>query len=117
MLRAALNHGASVGPANEVPFKIKLLKVPKRRVTRALTPKEIKKLLEFASGRVYGILVIAAHTGFRTDEILHLTWRDVGWDDCSLHVTSKDGLWPSKNHQERKVFVSRELTLIRNISE
>lgn len=54
-------------------------------------------------------LLIAVHTGFRNDEILHLQWRDVGCDGCSLHVTTKDGIWSSRNYQERKVFVSREL--------
>jgi integrase len=109
VLRAALNHGVTVGLLLNMPLKIKLLKTPKRRITRILTSQEIKRILDCASGRIYGILLVAAHTGFRTDEILHLQWRDVGWDDCSLRVTTKEGIWSSKNHQERSVFISQAL--------
>ena len=105
IVRAALNHGVSIGLIQSLPFKVKLLKVPKRRINRVLTPEEIRRLLRYASGRIYGILLVAAHTGFRNDEILHLQWRDVGWEDNSLHVTTKDGIWISKNYQERTVFV------------
>jgi integrase len=109
ILRAALNHGMSSGLIEKLPVKVKLLKVAKRRISRTLTQDEIKRLLDCASGRVYGILLVAAHTGFRTDEILHLQWRDVGWDDSSLRITTKPGIWSSKNHQERNVFVSDAL--------
>jgi site-specific recombinase XerD len=50
-------------------------------------------------------LVIAAHTGFRNDEILHLQWRDICWTSNSVHVTTKEGVWSSKNYQEHTVFL------------
>lgn len=109
IVRAALNHGVSIGLIKSPPFSVKLLKVPKRRTTRVLARKDIKLLLKCASGRIYGILLIAAHTGFRNDEILHLQWRDVGWHESSLRVTTKAGIWSSKNHQERTVFVHESL--------
>jgi integrase/recombinase XerD len=99
----------SIGLIDALPFKVKLLKVPKRRVTQTLTPQEIRSLLDCASGRIYGILLVAVHTGFRSGEILHLQWRDVSWKEGSLQITNKDGIWSSKNHQERTVFVSEEL--------
>ncbi|MFQ5507220.1 MAG: tyrosine recombinase XerC, partial [Planctomycetota bacterium] len=70
ILRAALNHGVSIGLIKSLPFKVKLLKVPKRRINRALTRVEMKRLLDCSSGRIHGILLVAAHTGFRNDEIL-----------------------------------------------
>lgn len=109
VLRAALNHSVAVGLVPRVPLRVKLLKTPKRRIARILTPEEIKRILDCASGRIFGILLVAAQTGFRTDEILHLQWRDVGWGDRALRITSKQGIWSSKNHQERSVFVSEEL--------
>lgn len=109
VLRAALNHGTAIGLIEKLPLRIKLLKVAKRRISRTLTREEIQRVLRCASGRIYGVLLIAVHTGFRTDEILHLQWRDVGWSDGSFRVTTKDGIWSSKNHQERTVFVSEVL--------
>lgn len=109
ILRAALNHGVSAGLIQKLPVKVKLLKVAKRRISRTLTRDDIKRLLDCSSGRIHGILLIAAHTGFRTDEILHLQWRDIGWDDASLRITTKPGVWSSKNHQERSVFISESL--------
>jgi integrase/recombinase XerD len=109
ILRAALNHGVSLGRIEKLPVKVKLLKVAKRRISRTLSRDDIKRLLDCSAGRIHGVLLIAACTGFRTDEILHLQWRDVGWDDGSLRITTKPGVWSSKNHQERSVFVSEAL--------
>jgi integrase len=114
VLRAAFNYAAEIGLLQDVPFKIKLLKVRRRKSRKILERDDLKKLLDRAgdrmNGRIYGILMVAIHTGFRTDEILHLQWRDVGWEDGSLHITTKPGIWSSKSHQERTVFVSPELT-------
>ena len=114
ILRAALNNAVAVGLIDSLPFKIRMLKVSRRKIQRVLTPAEIQTLLESASqhrrgsaARYYGILLVATHTGFRTDEILHLQWKDIYWEDGSLHITTKDGVWSSKNHQERSVFVSQ----------
>jgi integrase len=109
ILRAALNHGVAIGLLQKLPFKVKLLKVPKRRIAPILSPQDIQRLLSLASGRIFGILLVAVYTGFRNSEIVHLKWRDVGWADASLNVTTKDGIWSSKNHQERKVFVPEEV--------
>lgn len=109
VLRAALNHSVAIGLVPRLPLKVKLLKTPKRKITRVLTPEEIKRILDCASGRIFGILLVASQTGFRTDEILHLQWRDVGWGDHALRITSKQGIWSSKNHQERCVFVSEAM--------
>ena len=105
-LRGMLNYSVEAGIVERLPVKVRLLPVPKRRIKRILTKQEIARVLEHAKGRIYGILRVACETGFRTDEILHLRWADVHWQEGMLAVTAKDGIWSPKNHQERSVFVS-----------
>ncbi len=113
-LRAAFNYAVEIGLLQTIPFKVKFLRVRKRKTRKTLEREDLIKLLDCAgdrlNGRIYGILLVAVYTGFRTDEILHLQWSDVGWEDAALHITSKEGVWSSKSHQERTVFISSELT-------
>jgi len=108
ILRAALRHAQKVRMVESVP-KVHLLKVARRKAIKILSKGDLQQLLLTASKvpdpRLYGILLVAAHTGFRSDEILHLWWRDVDEDQLSISVTSKPG-WTSKSHQERTVFVA-----------
>ena len=109
VVRAAFNYGARIGLIDEPPVKIRLLRVTNKRVVKLLTAEDLKELLRVAKGRIHGILLVAANTGFRTDEILHLRWSDIHWREALLTVTSKPGVWSSKNHQERAVYVSEDL--------
>ncbi len=114
IIRAVLNHALSIGLLPEVPFKVRLLKVARKRQRKTLTREELRHLLECASKvsdkRIYGILLIAIHTGFRNDEILHLRWSDTDPEELSLRITSKPDVgWSSKSHQERWVFVAPEV--------
>ncbi len=114
ILRAVLNHAVAVALIPEVPFKIRLLKVPRKRHRKILSREELRHLLDCASKvsdkRLYGILLIAMHSGFRNGEILHLRWSDLDPVELSLRVTGKPDVgWSSKSHQERTVFVAREV--------
>jgi integrase len=114
ILRAVLNHAVSVGLMPEMPFKVRLLKVAKKRQRKVFSREELRHLLDCASKvsdkRIYGILLIAMHSGFRADEILHLRWSDSDPAELSLRITSKaDVGWSSKSHQERTVFVAPEV--------
>lgn len=114
ILRAVLNHAVGVGLIPEVPFKVRLLKVPRKRQRKIFSREELRHLLACASKasdpRLYGILLIAIHSGFRNDEILHLRWSDIDPEELSLRVTSKPDVgWSSKSHQERTVFVAQEV--------
>ena len=114
ILRAVLNHAVSVGLLPESPFKVRLLRVARKRQRKTFTREELRHLLECASKvcdkRIYGILLIAIHTGFRNDEILHLRWSDTDPEELSLRITSKPDVgWSSKSHQERTVFVAPEV--------
>ena len=107
ILRAILHHALEVGMLTALPFKVRLLKGAKRRVLRILSPEDIRGLLMQAKHPHRGILLVAANTGFRLDEILHLT-RDVFWEENRLAVTAKDG-WTTKSYQERSCYVSPEV--------
>ena len=108
ILRAILNHAVEVGMLTALPFKVRLLKASRRRVLRILSPEDIRGLLKQAKHPHRGILLVAANTGFRLDEILHLTWRDVFWEENRLAVTAKEG-WTTKSYQERSCYVSPEV--------
>ena len=110
ILRAALRHAKKIGMVDEIP-KVQLLKVPRRKAIKVLSKADLRLLLETATKgsdpRIYGIVLVAAHSGFRSDEILHLTWADTDPEELSLRVTSKPHVkWSSKSHQERTVFVA-----------
>jgi len=114
-LRAILNHGVQVGLLESLPVRIRLLKAPRKRVLPILQPEDIRSLLKHASEPYYGILLISAHTGFRLDETLHLTWGDVLWKEGKLAITGKNG-WESKSYQERAVYVALEvLTYLKRV--
>jgi integrase len=69
ILRAVLNHAVSVGLMPEMPFKVRLLKVAKKRQRKVFSREELRHLLDCASKvsdrRIYGILLIAMHSGCR----------------------------------------------------
>ncbi|HME69737.1 MAG TPA: tyrosine-type recombinase/integrase [Myxococcota bacterium] len=92
----------------EMPFRVTLLKVPRKRVLRILSKEEVHLLIETAKHPYRGILLVAANTGFRIDEILHLTWNDIFWDEDRIAVTGKAG-WTLKSYQERSCYVSHEV--------
>lgn len=110
ILRAALRHAKKIGMVDQIP-SVQLLKVPRRKAIKVLNKSDLRLLLEAASKRsdprIYGIVLIAAHSGFRSDEVLHLTWVDTDAEELSIRVTSKPHLnWSSKTYQERTVFVA-----------
>ncbi len=97
ILRAILNQAVGDGKLEKLPFKIRLLRVARKKVLRILSKEDIQKLLKEARDPYYGIILIAASTGFRADEILHLRWSDVHSDQRQLAITSKES-WSSKSY-------------------
>jgi integrase len=83
------------GYIKENPAKaVKLLKEPSGRV-RYLTPDELTRLLDACAPHLRPIVLIAAHTGMRVQEILTLTWRQI--DIRKRMIT----LEKTKNHERR----------------
>ena len=108
ILRAILRHAVEERMLPEMPFKVTMLRAPKKRVLRILSKEEMRLLIGTAKHPYRGILLIAANTGFRLDEILHLTWDDVFWSERRIVIRGKDG-WSPKSYQERSCFVSEEV--------
>jgi site-specific recombinase XerD len=107
-LRSILNHAVRTGLLESLPVRVRLLKCARKRVLPLLESQDIRSLLEHARDPYLGILLVSAHTGFRLNEILHLTWSDVLWNEGKLAVTAKDG-WQSKSYEERAVYVLEEV--------
>jgi integrase len=104
ILRALLNQAVDDGKIEASPFRVKLLRAPRKKEVQALTKAQIGRLLEHAHDPYYGIVLVAASTGFRASEILHLQWSDVRFSERQLSITSKPG-WTSKSYEERVVYV------------
>ena len=105
IFRAALNYAVSTGLLDPFNFKIRLLKAPRKKVVPLLTHQDIEKLLCHAEDPWYGVILIAAATAFRADEILHLQWRDIHFGTTQVSVTAKEG-WEPKSYQERSCYAS-----------
>ncbi len=108
ILRAMLNQALADGKIEKPLFKVKLLRAPRKKVVRILTKRDIRRLLDHAREPYHGIIYVAASTGFRAGEVLHLRWEDVRVDQQQISVTSKDG-WTPKSYEERVVFVPEAL--------
>lgn len=79
------------------------------------TSGEIADLLQLARERLpdlYPWVLCGLRTGMRAGELLALQWGDVNWRDSFLHVRRnlvRGQLTTPKNHQQRKVDLSRQL--------
>ena len=142
-LRQVLRYGEEIGLVQRAP-KIKLLRVVKKMRRRTLDRAQVAKLLRCAdqwpgspatARKVKAFLLIAASTGMRQDEILHLRWEDVDFDDARLDLRAKewterrwnrfervletrDCKWSPKTHQERSVWTdTRVLEFLKDYRE
>jgi integrase len=106
-LLAALRWGVDARMIEELPCGVKLLKVG-RKIPVTLSEADLGRLLDVADARCALALLIAARSGLRHQEILHLTWRDVDFTESVLRVTGKRG-WTTKSHHEREVPMGGEL--------
>ena len=104
VLRAALRYGVDARLIPELPIKVRLLRVGRKRILPILSAEDIRNLLGHSWDPYYGVILVAAHTGFRLSEILHLTWSDVFFDELRLAVRAKQG-WEAKSYEERAVYV------------
>ena len=107
ILKGLLRFAVHRGHLDKMPFRIRMLRVDKKKNLPVLTKEQLRSLIDIARGPNRWILLLAACSGMRTGEILHLQWRDVDWDSQSVLVTAKDD-WSPKSHQTRRIFVSQE---------
>ncbi|MCK4999681.1 MAG: site-specific integrase [Anaerohalosphaera sp.] len=100
------------------PFaKIKERKTTEKEV-RYVAVEEYRKLME-ATDQVWWktVLAIAYGSGLRHNEILHLTWADVDFDNQKIHVRPKKEApnilkWDPKSRKKRTVSMSDESCLL-----
>ncbi|MEX2206023.1 MAG: tyrosine-type recombinase/integrase [Myxococcota bacterium] len=104
ILRQAVDEGAI--PA--LPFRIRKLRSTGRKI-EILSAADVKRLLAAADTRTRAIIAVAAGTGLRRQEILHLKWEDIRGE--RLEVSPKDG-WTTKTFQRRTVYLSPSLRKI-----
>jgi integrase len=121
VLKAMMRWAQAEGLIAQLPVRIKMLRCVSRKTLDIFTPKELDRLLAVASDRVRVLLLLAASTALRLDELLHLQWRDIDLPQLRIDVTAKsfrqrtrDGLevdtyWSPKSHAERTLFITSEV--------
>ena len=76
------------------PVRIKLLRTVKKQRRKIFERDDIQHMLETAQRmgkiRVEAFIRIAATTGMRMDEILHLRWCDISFEDHRFDVHAKE---------------------------
>ena len=70
------------------------------------TMDEVAQLMAAASqGHIRHLIGLAAHTGLRKGELIHLEWSDIDLDRRVIQVTSKEN-WKTKTRRSRDVPIS-----------
>ncbi len=101
-LRRMLRQGLQEGVIDALPFKVQELRTIKREV-EIMDTGRVNKLLSIAEPRIKALIMLAASTGFRRQELLHLKWSDLRGEQ--LHISPKEG-WSPKTYERRSVFLS-----------
>jgi integrase len=121
ILRAMLNWAESERLVEEVPLKVRLLRVADKKKITVFTAAEIEELLDNAEPRTRMLIMLAAATGARRDELLHLQWRDIDLVDSRIEIRPKSyterrrdrvevqRLWSPKTHEARECFVTDDV--------
>ncbi len=112
-LKAILRLAVRQRVLDALPFHVELLPAPlKKRIPQAIPPKDFEALLrkadELDAGKRHTmlgpILRVAYVTGLRHQELLHLDWADLAFDDLLVRVRAKPGEdFVPKSHCERDV--------------
>jgi site-specific recombinase XerD len=121
VLKAMLRWAHAEGLVAQLPTRIRMLRCVSRRTIDVFTPSEVERVLAVAQERVRMLLIVAASTALRLDELVHLQWRNVDFRELRIDVTAKqyrsrrrDGsevetYWSPKSHAERSIFVTSEI--------
>jgi site-specific recombinase XerD len=101
-IKAMLNKAVAWGSLPQSPAKsVQKFREPRRQV-RYLTKEEVRAILKAADDRLKPILEVFLHTGFRRDELVHLTWADIDFKNQALSVQAKDD-WHPKDYEARHI--------------
>jgi len=58
---------------------------------------------------LFPVIKIGLNTGMRTNEILHMRWRDVMWDEGKVKIENDPSWHSTKTYQERQIKMPAEL--------
>jgi len=87
--------------------EVERFKVEQKEV-RFFSLREIQKILESCSERMYPAYMILFHTGVRKGELLELEWDDVDFERQIIKIGPKDG-WSPKGKRPREIPINDEL--------
>jgi integrase len=105
-LRHVYSMAITWGKATENPVKkVRFAREDNGRV-RMLSLEEETRLLAHCGPQLKPLVIAALHTGFRTSELLSLTWADVDFDRHTLTVRAAY----AKNGESRSVSMNKVLT-------
>jgi integrase len=104
-LRSALRWAVRVGTLTTLPCQVDLLRVGRKR-RRILSKDEVNQLIRYSRPPFDLMVRLAAYSGLRHQEILHLTREDIDFETGRLWVTAKKG-WTPKSYHEREIPMHR----------
>jgi site-specific recombinase XerD len=101
-IKAMLNKAVAWGCLAQNPAKsVQKFREPRRQV-RYLSKEEVRTILKAADDSLRPVIETFLHTGFRRDELVHLTWADIDLKNQALSVQAKDG-WHPKDYEARHI--------------
>ena len=114
-IKAMFNKAMAWGALAKNPAQsVRKLKETRRKI-RYLSSEEVQILLAAAGDRLRPVIETFLHTGFRRDELIHLTWADVDFKNRVLSVQAKDS-WHPKDYETRHIpMTPRLLEVLREI--
>lgn len=114
-IKAMFNKALAWGALSKNPAQsVRKLKETHKKI-RYLSGEEVQALVKAAPERLRPIIETFLHTGFRRDELIHLTWADVDFKNRVLSVQAKDG-WHPKDYETRHIpMTPRLLEVLREL--
>jgi site-specific recombinase XerD len=107
-IKAMFNKAMAWGALAKNPaVSVRKLKETHKKI-RYLSRDEVALLLKAASERMRPVIETFLHTGFRRDELIHLTWADVDFKNKVVSVQAKDG-WHPKDYETRHIPLTARL--------
>lgn len=101
-IKAMFNKAVAWGALAKNPaVSVRKLKETHRKI-RYLSREEVATLIKAAPDRMRPLIETFLHTGFRRDELIHLTWADVDFKNKVVSVQAKDG-WHPKDYETRHI--------------
>jgi site-specific recombinase XerD len=107
-IKAMFNKAMAWGALAKNPaVTVRKLKETHKKI-RYFSRDEVAVLLKAASDRMRPMIETFLHTGFRRDELIHLSWADVDFKNKVVSVQAKDD-WHPKDYETRHIPMTARL--------